>query len=307
MIPLIITKINRVTMNLKKYAAIDIGSNAIRLMIANVFKKKDDFVVKKVDLIRLPVRLGADVFVDGAISENNYNRVIEGMNAYKHLMKVHGIMDYRAFATSAMRSASNGKKLADEVLEKTGIKIDIINGKKEASIIFATKLSSLIQKDKAYIYIDVGGGSTEMTIYSKGEIVATKSFQIGTVRLLNNMVDYGVWNEIESWVAHHTAEIEDIEAIGSGGNINKIFKMSNKMEGQPLTRAYLFAQLNYLNSFTYEQRIEELGLNEDRADVIIPATKIYLSAMKWSGSEIIHVPKIGLVDGVVQSLYKGEI
>lgn len=294
-------------MNLRKYAAIDIGSNAIRLMIANVFMKKDDFVVKKVDLIRLPVRLGADVFVDGEISEKNYMRVIDGMNAYNYLMKVHGISDYRAFATSAMRSASNGQKLAKDVLEQTGIKIDIINGKREASIIFATKLSSLVKNDKSYIYIDVGGGSTEMTIYSNGEILATKSFQIGTVRLLNDMVDYSVWDEIEKWVSSYTKDLEEIEAIGSGGNINKIFKMSNKIEGQPLSRAYLFAQLNYLNSFTYEQRVEELGLNEDRADVIIPATKIYLSAMKWSGAEIIHVPKIGLVDGVIQSLYKGEI
>jgi exopolyphosphatase/guanosine-5'-triphosphate,3'-diphosphate pyrophosphatase len=294
-------------MKLKKYAAIDIGSNAVRLMIANVIKKKNDFLVKKVDLIRLPIRLGADVFVEGSISSSNYRRMKDAMMAFKHLMKVHGITDYRAFATSAMRSAANGIQLADEILRETAIKIDIINGKKEASIIFATKLASLIKKDKAYIYIDVGGGSTEMTIYSKGEIIAAKSFKIGTVRILNDLVDYTVWEKIENWVKDQTQGIDDIEAIGSGGNINKIFKMSGRADGEPLSRAYLFAQLNYLKSFTYNQRIEELGLNEDRADVIVPATKIYLSAMKWSGAEIIHVPKIGLVDGIIQSLHKGEI
>jgi exopolyphosphatase/guanosine-5'-triphosphate,3'-diphosphate pyrophosphatase len=294
-------------MKLKKYAAIDIGSNAVRLMIANVIKKKNDFLVKKVDLIRLPIRLGGDVFLEGSISSNNYLRMKDAMMAFKHLMKVHGIVDYRAFATSAMRSASNGIQLADEILRETGIKIDIINGKKEAAIIFGTKLASLIKKDKSYIYIDVGGGSTEMTIYSKGEIIAAKSFKIGTVRILNGLVDYTIWEQIEKWVKDQTEGIDDIEAIGSGGNINKIFKMSGRAEGEPLSRAYLFAQLNYLKSFTFNQRIEELGLNEDRADVIVPATKIYLSAMKWSGSEIIHIPKIGLVDGIIQSLHTGKI
>lgn len=294
-------------MSAKKYAAIDIGSNAVRLMIANIIKKEGGAVVKKVALIRLPVRLGEDVFVKGAVSGNNYKRMIDAMSAFKHIMNVHNVVDYRAMATSAMRNAENGPKLVDEIKDKSGINIEVIDGKKEAAIIFSTKLSDLIDKDKSYIYIDVGGGSTEITIFSKGEIVGAKSFKIGTVRLLNNKVEDGVWKKIEKWIKDKTVGLDKIEAIGSGGNINKIFKMSGRHEGSTISSAYLFAKLNYLKSFTFEQRVEELGLNEDRADVIIPATKIYLSAMEWSGAKIMHVPKIGLVDGIIRSMYKGLI
>ena len=294
-------------MSTKKYGAIDVGSNAVRLMISSIYKHDGETIVKKVDLIRLPIRLGSDVFVSGIISEKNYSRMIDAMISFKHIMKVHNVVDYRAMATSAMRNAENGSKLAKEIKSKTGVKIEIIDGKKEAAIIFSTKLSDLIKKDKSYIYVDVGGGSTEITIISKGEIIGAKSFKIGTVRLLNNKVEDGVWKKIENWIKDKTSNLGEIEAIGSGGNINKIFKMSGKAEGSTLSSAYLFAKLNYLKSFTFEQLVEEIGLNEDRADVIIPATKIYLSAMKWSGAKKMHVPKIGLVDGIIRSLYKGNI
>jgi len=286
-------------MRIKRYAAIDVGSNAVRLMIANVFKKNGETVVKKVDLIRLPIRLGADVFVKGEISKNNYNRMVDAMIAFSHIMKVHKVTDFRAMATSAMRNAENGNVLTADIKEKSGIEIEIIDGKKEAAIIFSTKLADLISKEKSYIYIDVGGGSTEITIFSEGEIIGDRSFNIGTVRLLNNKVEEGVWKKIKYWIKDKTENISEIEAIGSGGNINKIFKMSGRAEGSTLSSAYLFAQLNYLKSYTFEQRVEELGLNEDRADVIIPATKIYLTAMNSSGAKKIHIPKIGLVDGII--------
>lgn len=292
---------------MKKYAAIDIGSNAVRLMIANVYQKNNTTVVKRISLIRVPIRLGEDVFTNDYISDKNYQRMIDVMIAYKHLLKVHEVNDYRAMATSAMRNAKNANILVDEIREKAEIDIEIIDGRKEAEIIFSTKLSNLIKNDKSYIYIDVGGGSTEITIFSKGEIIGTKSFTIGTVRIINNKVDPKVWNDIEVWIKEKTKDISKIEAIGSGGNINKTFKMSGKSEDKTLSISYLLDNLIYLKSFTNKERIEELGLNPDRADVIIPANEIYISAMKWAGARKIHVPKIGLVDGIIRSLYKGII
>ena len=294
-------------MDIKKYAAIDIGSNAVRLLIANVFKKDNKTIVKRQGLIRVPIRLGEDVFSDGIISEENHNRMIDAMIAFKHLMKVHYVTDYRAMATSAMRNADNGSELMDDIKKKADIDIEVIDGKKEAAIIFSSKLSGLIKKDKSYLYVDVGGGSTEITVISKGKILGAKSFKIGTVRMLNEKLDDGIWSEIENWIKIKTASLDKIEAIGSGGNINKIFKMSGKPDGSTLSYTHLMAKLNYLKSYTFRERIEELGLNEDRADVIIPATKIYILAMESAGAKKMHVPKIGLVDGIIRSMYKGLI
>ena len=291
----------------KKYGAIDIGSNAVRLMISNVSKINGKTSVKRLALIRVPIRLGDDVFTVGVISANNYSRMIDAMIAFKHLMKVHDVSEYRAMATSAMRNADNGHELIVEIRKTSGINIEIIDGKKEAAIIFSTKLSDLIKKDRSYIYVDVGGGSTEITIISKGKIIGAKSFRLGTVRILNNRVDEGVWDKIENWIKDKTKDIDKIEAIGSGGNINKIFKMSGKAEGDTLSYSFLFAKLNFLKSYTFEERVEELRLNEDRADVIIPATEIYMSAMEWSGAKKMHVPKIGLVDGIIRGIHKGTI
>lgn len=291
----------------KKFGAIDIGSNAVRLMVSKVSKVKGKTSVKKVALVRAPIRLGDDVFTTGVISKNNYNRMIDAMIAFKHLMKVHEVSDYRAMATSAMRNAENGNELIYEIREASGINIEIIDGKKEAAIIFSTKLADLIKKDRSYIYVDVGGGSTEITIFSKGKIIGSKSFRLGTVRILNNKVEVGVWGKIENWIKEKTKNIDKIEAIGSGGNINKIFKMSGKSEGDTLSYSFLFAKLNFLKSYTFEERIEELRLNEDRADVIIPATNIYMSVMEWSGAKKMHVPRIGLVDGIIRGLHKGTI
>jgi exopolyphosphatase/guanosine-5'-triphosphate,3'-diphosphate pyrophosphatase len=295
---------------IKKYAAIDIGSNAVRLLISNIILKdeKKEPTFKKSELIRVPIRLGADVFLGGNISDANKNRMIAAMKAFRLLMQVHGVEKYKACATSAMRDASNGKELIAEIENETGINIEIINGKKEAEIIASTDLSKLIDGKKSYLYVDVGGGSTEFTVFSKGKLLCSKSFKIGTVRLLNNNTDHKIiWKEIKTWISVHTKGLKKMALIGSGGNINKIFKMSNQRPEKPLSYIYMNAHYQFLKKMTYEERIAELGLNQDRADVIIPATKIYLSAMKWSKSKKIYVPKIGLSDGIIKSLFNGTI
>lgn len=294
--------------SIKKYAAIDIGSNAMRMLIANVVEQQGkETQFNKSALIRVPIRLGQDAFTVGEISEENIDRMVDAMKAFKLLMKVYKVEKYKACATSAMREAFNGKEVADIVLEKAEISIDIIDGKKEAAIIASTDLHNFMKTDQTYLFIDVGGGSTEFTLFSEGKIVASKSFKNGTVRILNNMVTDIVWQEIEKWIKTNTAEHENVTLIGSGGNINKIFKLSGKMQDKPLSYLYLNSQYQYLNSLSYEQRIAELGLNTDRADVIIPATKIYLNAMKWSGARHMYVPKIGLSDGIVKAMYYGKI
>jgi exopolyphosphatase/guanosine-5'-triphosphate,3'-diphosphate pyrophosphatase len=206
-----------------------------------------------------------------------------------------------------MREAYNGKEVTEIIKKKTGIKIEIIDGKKEAAIIASSDLHSLIKTDKTYLFVDVGGGSTEFTLFSDGKMIVSRSFKAGTVRLLNDMVHEVVWDEIEKWIRTNTADFEEVTLIGSGGNINKLFKMSGKSQDKPLSYIYMNSQYAFLNSLTYEQRIAELGLNSDRADVIIPATRIYLNAMKWSGARNIYVPKIGLADGIVKAMYYGNI
>lgn len=291
-------------LKIRKYAAIDIGSNAVRLLISTITEPEfKETTFKKTSLVRVPIRLGADVFVNGAISEANLLRMRDTMRAFDLLMKSHKIEKYKACATSAMRDASNGQALADQVAEDTGINIEIIDGEHEAAIIAATDLHNLIQGDKTYLYVDVGGGSTEFTLFSEGKTIASKSFKLGTVRLLNDMVDDSLWVEVERWVKQQTKPYTKISLIGSGGNINNIFKGSGRKLGKPLSFLYLSSYYQLLNSLTYEDRISQLGLNTDRADVIIPATKIYLSAMKWSRSKSVHVPKIGLSDGIIKSLY----
>ena len=294
--------------NIKKYAAIDIGSNAMRLLVVNIVEqegKEPQF--NKSSLVRVPIRLGQDAFTVGEISEENIDRMCDAMKAFNLLMKVHKVQSYKAFATSAMREAYNGKEIVELIKEKADINIEIIDGKKEAAIIASTDLHHLLKTDQTYLFVDVGGGSTEFTLFSGGKIVTSKSFKAGTVRLLNGMVCDVVWDEIEKWIKANTAEYEEITLIGSGGNINKLFKLSGKIQEKPLSYIYMTSQYSFLNSLSYEQRISELGLNPDRADVIIPATRIYLNAMKWSGAGHIYVPKIGLSDGIVKAMYYGKI
>ena len=294
-------------LEIKKFAAIDIGSNAIRLLIANVIISEDrEPQFKKSSLVRVPIRLGADAFTnDGVISDANITRMINAMEAFKLLMNVHGVERYRACATSAMREASNGEKVTKQVLSQTGVTIDIIGGKEEAAIISSTDLNELIEGDNSYLYVDVGGGSTEFTLFSKGKIVNSKSFKMGTVRLLSNKktVNKEIFSNVEKWIKKNTKDLKGVSLIGSGGNINKLFKMSGRTEGKPISFIYLNAQYQFLKQMSYNDRVSELSLNPDRADVIVPATKIYLSAMKWSGARKIYVPKIGLSDGIIKTLY----
>jgi len=295
-------------LSIKKYAAIDIGSNAIRLLISNIIEEQDKPVrFKKISLVRVPIRLGTDVFIENIISSENIERMLDTMQAFKLLMKSHKVERYKACATSAMREATNGKDIAKLIFKQSNIEIDIIDGEEEAAIIAATDLNSFIDKNKTYLYVDVGGGSTEFTVIKNGKALASKSTKIGTVRLLNNIVKKSIWVDLKQWIKDNTKAYEDIEVIGSGGNINKIFKISGKAVGKPLTYFYLSSYYKKLKSHSYEERITELDLNQDRADVIIPATRIYLSVMKWSGAKHLLVPKIGLSDGVIKSIYNKTI
>lgn len=289
----------------RKYAAIDIGSNALRLLVSTITEQQGkEPIFKKTSLVRVPIRLGTDVFTSKKISDENISRMIDSIEAFKLLMKVHKIEKFKACATSAMRESINGEEVAGLIEEKTGVEINIIDGKDEAAIIAATDLHNLIKTDKTYLYVDVGGGSTEFTLYSNGHTVVSRSFKLGTVRLLNDLVPEEMWQEVEDWIISITKKYPKLDLIGSGGNINNIFKSSGKVNGKPLNYLYLSSYYQMLQSYTYEERITELNLNADRADVIVPATKIYLSAMKWTGARRIFVPKIGLSDGIVRSLYQ---
>ncbi|PWA05929.1 Ppx/GppA phosphatase family protein [Flavobacterium psychrotolerans] len=294
--------------NIKKYAAIDIGSNAMRLLVANIVEEhgKETHFSKNA-LVRLPIRLGQDAFTVGEISEENIDRMVDAMKAFKLLMKVHKVERYVALATSAMREAINGNEVLEIINKKADLEIKIIDGKTEAAIIASTDLHYLLKTENTYLFVDVGGGSTEFSLFSNKKMIVSKSFKIGTVRLLNNMVNELVWHEIEKWIKTHTEKFENVSLIGSGGNINKLFKMSGKQQDKPLSYFYIQKRYAFLNSLTYEQRISELGLNPDRADVIVLATKIYLNAMKWSSAKNIYVPKIGLSDGIIKAMYSGQI
>ncbi|OAD92521.1 exopolyphosphatase [Aequorivita soesokkakensis] len=295
-------------LNIEKYGAVDIGSNAIRLLVVSVIEQEGkDTLFKKTSLVRVPIRLGAEVFLEGKISDNSANRMVDAMTAFRLLMKTHNINRFRACATSAMREASNGREIAEIIEKRSGLTINIIDGNDEAAIIASTDLKNLIQDDKVFLYVDVGGGSTEFTVFANGHIVASRSFKLGTVRLINDRVDESMWNDVEEWIKNVTKNFHKVSLIGSGGNINSIYKSSGKKIGKPLSFFYLSSYYEYIKSFTYEERITELDMNPDRADVVVPATRIYLSAMKWSKAKNVFVPKIGLSDGIVRSLYNEKI
>lgn len=276
------------------------------MLIHNIIEAKDKKTeFRKSSLVRVPIRLGEDSFTVGEISDRNIERMIDAMKAFKLLMNVNGVDSYMACATSAIREANNGYEVVEKIRNEAGINIEVIDGKKEAAIIASTDLKELINNDQAYLYIDVGGGSTEFTVFSEGKLIASKSFKIGTVRLLNDMVGVKVWSQLEEWIKLYTKDLVKVSIIGSGGNINKLHKMSGrKIGGEPLSYIWLNAQYHFLESMSYEDRVSELGLNQDRADVIIPATRVFLSAAKWSGAKKIHVPKIGLSDGMIKTLYQ---
>lgn len=295
-------------MKVRKYAAIDIGSNAMRLLVHNIVESPNRPVqFFKNALVRVPVRLGEDSFGSGTISETNIERIIKTLRAFLLLIEVGGVEKYRACATSALREASNGIEITERIFRETGLEVELIDGQAEASIIAGTDLARLIQQDASYLYVDVGGGSTEFTMFSEGKPVHSKSVQIGTVRLIKELVKEAEWSGLQQWISEVTEGIPKLSIIGSGGNINKLHKMSGRKVGQPLSYIWLNAQYHFLKSMSYDERVSELGLNPDRADVILPATQIFLLAAKWSGAKKIHVPQIGLADGIIRDLYFREM
>jgi len=289
-----------------KFAAIDIGSNAVRLLLAKVFENGQETTFKKESLVRIPIRLGDDAFAQQLVSDQKADKLINTMIAFKHLMAAYQPLDYLACATSAMREAKNGDGVVKAIKEQSGIELSIIDGKKEADIIFSNHIAEKLDITHSYLYIDVGGGSTELTFFSKRDNnkMLSKSFNIGTVRILNDLVAKESWKEMKQWIKKNSKIFDKVSAIGSGGNINKIFRLSLEKENKPLSYKNLKEINSFLNSYSFEERIKILGLRPDRADVIIPAAGIYLSVMKWGKIKEIFVPQIGLADGLIHILYE---
>jgi exopolyphosphatase/guanosine-5'-triphosphate,3'-diphosphate pyrophosphatase len=288
-----------------KLAGIDIGSNSVRLLVSNVIETKDQVIFKKSSLTRLPIRLGSDSFGDGNIGLENRERLLSGMLAYRKIMDIHGVEKYRACATSALREAKNGLQVVDEIYKETGVNIELISGKEEARMIFSSDmLGNLINQEGSFLYIDVGGGSTELTLFHNKTILASRSFKIGTIRLLNGLVKKNRWTEMEEWIKESTNGLSDILMVGSGGNINRTFKLSQKLKGEYMSLIDLKKIKLDLKALENDERMIVYDLNPDRTDVIIHALKIYTSAMELAGSENMIVPKKGLADGIVRYLYR---
>lgn len=293
-------------MIIHKIAGIDLGSNSVRLLITNVIDKGgENPIFKKSSLTRLPIRLGDDAFEKGTIKKSTRDRLTLGMEAYANIMKVHGVEKFRACATSALRDSDNGKEIIKHIKKKTGIEIELISGKEEAKIIFSSGMTDVMKdSEDTFLYIDVGGGSTELTLFHKEEVKASKSFKIGTIRLLKNQVAKDTWQQMESWIKEITQDMDQIMMVGSGGNINRTFKLSGQPMGSALEIDYIQNTFNELRECSTEERIVKFDLNPDRADVITHALRIYLSAMRWARSSKMTVPKKGLADGMVRDLYK---
>lgn len=288
-----------------RLAAIDIGSNAARLLISDVVpgtRVTPEFI--KMTLIRVPLRLGFDVFDKGEISAAKTDKIIKTIKSYKYLLEVYEVKHLKACATSAMRDAVNANEIIKKIKAETGIEIEIITGQEEASLIYENHVAENLSKDESYLYIDVGGGSTELTFFSDGKLVFKESFNIGTIRLLKNQVTESQWDEMKEFIKTKTKGYHHVTAIGSGGNINKIFSLSKRKEGKPLSLELLRDYYKEFSTLSVSQRIALYHLREDRADVIVPALLIYINVMRWADTEEIFVPKIGLADGLIHTLYE---
>jgi exopolyphosphatase / guanosine-5'-triphosphate,3'-diphosphate pyrophosphatase len=288
-----------------RLAAIDIGSNAARLLIIDVIEGPQgsrDFI--KLSLVRVPLRLGFDVFEKGEISQDKIDMFIKTIQSYKLLIEVYQVKHFIAAATSAMRDASNAKQILTRIKSETGIDIKVISGDEEANYIYESHVADNLGSDESYLYIDVGGGSTELSFFSDGKLITKESFNIGTIRLLKNQVIEEQWDEMKRFIKQKTSGYHHITAIGSGGNINKIFSLSKRKEGRPLPLELLRNYYKEFSSISLSQRISLYQLREDRADVIVPALLIYINVMRWADTEEIYVPKIGLADGLIHYLYE---
>ncbi|MGB5106120.1 MAG: exopolyphosphatase [Candidatus Zixiibacteriota bacterium] len=290
-----------------KFAAIDIGSNAVKLLLTRVMENGSKPYFKKESFIRMPIRLGEDVFTDRRISPDKAGRLVDTMVGFKNLISAYGALDYMACATSAMREAENGGEVADEIRRIAGIDLQIVDGSREAQIVYSNQVESILDGDSASLYVDVGGGSTEISIIDRGQCLDSKSFSIGTIRILKQLTTSDDWQGMKNWIKSTTGELKSPVIIGSGGNINKVFRLTRKKEGKPITHKKLKAVHKTLAGFTYDERIRLLGLRPDRADVIVPACEIFLSVMKWSGSSRLFVPQIGLSDGLIHILYSKHV
>lgn len=284
-------------------AAIDIGSNAARLLIneVKITNKKPEFI--KLNLLRIPLRLGMDVFSIGKIGETREKMVLDSMKIFSDLMKIYKVEHYRACATSAMRDATNGNEIIEQVKNTSGITIEIISGDEEATLIYENHVAEGLDKDFSYLYIDVGGGSTELTFYRNDTMVYEKSFNIGTIRLLNNLVTEDNWKEMKEEIKANIVSKKPIVAIGSGGNINKVFSMSKTKDGNPMVVSYLKKAYKEFNDLTVDERMTKYGFREDRADVLVHALRIYNNVMTWADINKIFVPKISLADGLIHNIY----
>lgn len=290
-------------MDKTRFAAIDIGSNAVRLLLTGVIDTGTEHLFKKECLVRMPLRLGDDAFLNKKISDSKAESLVKTMRAFKNLIDAYEAVSYKACGTSALREATNGDELVNRVKEESGIEIDIIDGRMEAEVVCLNHPESLLKSDKPYLYVDVGGGSTDMTLIEQGEVIDSVSINIGTVRLLNNLVTDDRWKELKQWSKKIKKQHESIVMVGSGGNINKLFSMARIKTGNPLSYKRLQKLREMLAKYTFDERVSVLNLRPDRADVIVPGADIFLAVMKWSGARKILVPQIGLADGLVHMLY----
>lgn len=290
-------------MQLKKFAAIDIGSNSIRLLIEHVMETEKEVLFKKNALIRVPVRLGEDAFGEHKIPEKTIKRLVDSMHAFRYLMNVNDVLHYKGGATSAMREAKNGESIVKRIEKETGIKIQIISGSNEARMIFASQQNFASKLKDNCLFVDVGGGSTEITVFSKGEVVTAKSFDIGTLRILNGLVKKEDWKEMRDWLKRSIGKYAQFSVVGSGGNINRIAKLAQLKMGKAMTIDTLDDIIAQIKPYSVEDRMRLFDLNPDRADVIVPAGEIFLTIMKLCGATKIFIPKIGLSDGMVREVY----
>jgi exopolyphosphatase/guanosine-5'-triphosphate,3'-diphosphate pyrophosphatase len=287
-----------------KLASIDIGSNAVRLLLSEVIQGRGKPVFKKMELVRVPLRLGEDAFIKGRISKQKENKLILAMKAFKNLIDAFEAAAYRACATASMREAKNSHHIIKRIYKESKIKVEVIDGKTEAGIIFSNHVEQSLNKRNSYLYIDIGGGSTELTLFSKGKCLASQSFNIGTIRLLHKQINREYWDFFKAWIKLITKDVHSITAIGSGGNINKLYKMIGKNGKKSVDYSKLKNLCEKIESYSYEERIRILGLHPDRADVIVPASKILLTVMKIAEINEMIVPQIGMTDGIIHQLYE---
>jgi exopolyphosphatase/guanosine-5'-triphosphate,3'-diphosphate pyrophosphatase len=296
--------LNISVLELSKFAAIDIGSNSVRLLISNVIEQNTEPLFKKSALIRVPVRLGADAFTEHQIPDQTIARLVDAMKGFYFIMQANNVLAYRGCATSALREAANGETVIEQIQKEAGIKIDIISGNEEADLIYASQYALAMQLQTNCLFVDVGGGSTEVTIFSRGKVVNTTSFRIGTIRILNEQVERATWKQMKDWLKENIGQLKDFSLIGSGGNINRISKLTQLKPGKAMSFEKLEDVVEEIRNTPMDDRIKVLDLNPDRADVIVPAGEIFITIMKWIDAKKIYVPKIGLGDGIVRDVYK---